>query len=232
MSPRVFKLGLALFCVMSGLFGAKLYMLGAKGPRASWFGSGGETVAPPTRSPAADAHASSGNAARPASEDTAAREAKEAESAAHADPPMSEAEKALVAAIKLELKTRGYSVGDSPAALDLQARAAIIAFEADHSLRLTGEASEPLLHQLLLGSSGSDLKSGRPAARAEEVIRNVQVALRRVGHGDVAIDGQMTAQTAEAIRAFERDQGMKVTGRVSGDLVARLQHVARDRTAR
>lgn len=225
MSPRVFKLGLALFFVMSGLFGAKLYMLGAKSPRASWYGSG-DTAA------VAASGRTSGTAATAAREDAAARQAAADESAAHVDPPMSDGEKALAAAIKLELKSRGYGVGDSPAELDLQARAAILAFEADHDLRLTGEATEPLLHHLLLGSSRHETKAGAvPAPRAEEVIRTVQVGLRRAGHQEVTVDGRMTAQTAEAIRAFERSHGLKVTGRVSGDLVARLQHVARDRAA-
>ncbi len=238
MSPRVFKFGLALFLVMSGLFGAKLFMLGAKGPRASWFtgGSGGETAALPAETPQSKKSSAPIPAAQPSGPPAHAaasdRAAQDAESAAHAAPPLSESDKDLVAAIKLELKSRGYGVGDSPADLDLQARAAIIAFEADQNLRLTGEASEPLLHRLLLGGSGHEAPGGGPPApRAAEVIRSVQASLRRSGHAQVAVDGRMSPETAEAIRTFERSQGMKITGRVSGDLVAKLRHVARDGTA-
>jgi hypothetical protein len=235
MSPRVFKLGLALFLVMSGLFGAKLSMLGAKGSRTSWFSgpSGGETAALPETEPGSASAAGRSRSDEPVPPRASAEiAALEAESLAHSAPPLSESDKALVAAIKLELKSRGYGVGESPAELDLQARAAIIAFEADHHLRLTGEASEPLLHRLLLGGTGNEAQASvPPAPRAEKVIRSVQAALRRAGHPQLGVDGRMSPETTEAIRAFERSQGMKATGRVSGELVAKLRPVARDMAA-
>lgn len=235
MSPRIFKLGLALFLVMSGLFGAKLSMLGTKGPRSSWFT--GETAAtapaPTTSQPAVSPlppRDTTAKAPAPASARDVA--SSEAESAAHGAPLLSESDKALVAAIRLELKSRGYNVGHAGTVLDLQTRAAILAFEADNDLRLTGEASQPLLHRLLLGATSGEAHGGSlPAPRAEEVIRDVQASLKRAGHPDLPVDGRMSTQTVDAIRAFERSHGMKVTGRVSGDLVARLQHVARDGTA-
>lgn len=233
MSPRGFKLGLALFVTMSGLFAAKLSMVGPGGLRAPWrsldttasLGPGRPGQAAPTASAAPRSDVKP--AAAPASDDVDV--AKAAESAAHTAPPLAESDRALVSAIRLELKTRGYAVGSSSGGLDLEARAAIIAFEADNDMRLTGEASQTLLHRLLLGATGAEANIGSPPApRAEEVIHSVQASLKRAGHPDLKTDGQMTQETIETVRAFERSHNMKVTGRVSGELVAKLRLVARD----
>lgn len=236
MSPRGFKIGLALFLVMSGLFGAKLSMIAPNGSRSSWrslestasLGPGRPAAAAPAPVKRDKASRSPGVPQDGAADDDVGA-AKEAESAAHTAPPLSEADKSLVAAIKLELKTRGYAVDPGKDGLDLPARAAIIAFEADNDMRLTGEASQGLLHRLLLGASDTDPNNGLPPApRAEEVIRSVQASLKRAGHPDLKSDGQMSRETVETIRAFERAHSMKVTGRISSELVAQLQHVARD----
>lgn len=232
MSPRGFKLGLALFVAMSGLFAAKLSMTGPGGLRTPWRSldttaslGHGSTRGPALAAPAPRSETKS--SAAPAPEE--AELAKAAESAAHTAPPLSETDKALVSAIRLELKTRGYAAGSSSGGLDLETRAAIIAFEADNDMRLTAEASQTLLHRLLLGATGAEANSGSPPApRAEEVIRTLQADLKRAGHPDLKTDGQMSRETVETIRAFERSHNMKVTGRVSGELVAQLRLVAKD----
>jgi hypothetical protein len=227
MSPRVFKLGLALFLVMSALFGAKLSMLGAKGGRVSWSMPSFAAATPPAKAIQVAVHAP----AKPRAPDKQEARVAEAESAAHTAPLLSESDAALVGAIKRELVSRGYEAGAAPATLDLQARAAIIAFEADNDLRLTGEASQPLLHRLLLGASASEARGDAlPGPRAEEVIRSIQAELKRAGNPELTVDGRMSDHTVAAIRAFERDHNLKVTGRVSGALVAKLQPVARDGT--
>lgn len=235
MSPRGFKLGLALFLAMSGLFAAKLAIpapgsLGA-GIAASWQ-KAKEAVAtapagPPAPSQQASAPTSHPEAAAPRAVPDEAAAVKAAESAAHVAPPLSESDASLVSAIKLELKSRGYDIGTA-SALDLQARAGIMAFESDNDMRLTGEASQALLHRLLLGATGAEANSSSPPApRAEDVIRAVQTSLKDAGHPDQKVDGQLTRETVETIRTFERARNLKVSGRISGELVAELQRVAR-----
>ena len=231
MSPRGFKLGLALFLAMSGLFAAKLSMLGPGGFRAPWpasLSASPSTVAqakPASPAVVTPVEHKTSSAAPPPDEKAAVT----AETAAHVAPPLAESDAALVSAIKLELKTRGYAIGSAASGLDLDARAGILAYEADNDMRLTGEASQPLLHRLLLGDTGTLPNSGSPPApRAEEVIRTVQASLKRAGHPDTKTDGQMSRETVETIRAFERTHNLKVTGRISGELVAQLRLVARD----
>lgn len=232
MSPRGFKLGLAVFLLMSGLFGAKLATVGSGSFAASWRNLIAQLPSGPSSSQGAAAPTPAHTPVPvPAKTDETAA-VLEVESAAHRAPPVSETDKALVTAIKVELKSRGYHLADDTPALDLQSRAAIIAFEADNDLRLTGEASQALLHRLLLGAMSNQANgSSPPAPRAEEIIRTVQGALKGSGHPDLKVDGRMSTETVDTIRTFERAHGMKVTGRISGELVSRLKPVARDAAA-
>lgn len=232
MSPRGFKIGLALFLAMSGLFIAKVAMPagGLLAPLAALWSNAKSSVGRTTAAistPAASEKTAATSAAVPLPSDDVAA-AKAAESAAHTAAPLSESDHSLVAAINLELRTRGYDPGASEP-LGLQARAAIMAYEADNDMRLTAEPTQALLHRLLLGATTAEAHGGSPPTpRAEEVIRAVQTALQRVGHPDQKIDGALTRETVEAIRSFERAHNLKVTGRISGELVAAMQRVARD----
>lgn len=229
MSPRSFRLGLLVFLAMSGALAAKLSMGGVPEKPVSWYAD-----------PNAGSHAGGQTAAKDAKPklkilNAQAKQAQVLETAAHVAPPAAEADADLIAAVKLELKTRGYAVtADTvrPAGLDLKTRAAILAFEADNKMRLTAEASQQLLHHLLLGASqhqaGADTP---PSERAREVIRHVQSSLRQTGKRQVGSDGAVNRDMREAIEAFERAHGMEVTGRISGRLVERLERMAGQRTA-
>ena len=224
MSPRSFRLCLLVFLAMSGALAAKLSIGGAPEKPVSWYAD--PTTAQQTAAKDAAPKLKILNAP--------AKEAQAAETAAHLAPPAAEADADLVAAIRLELKTRGYAVSTSggSAGLDLKSRAAILAFEADNGMRLTAEASQQLLHHLLLGASQHEASADAPpSARARDVIRKVQQSLQQAGGSAVSADGTLNSATRDAIRAFESANGMKETGRVSGRLVERLERVARQQTA-
>jgi localization factor PodJL len=54
----------------------------------------------------------------------------------------------------------------------------------------------------------------------------VQRFLAKLGYKPGTATGKMTAETAHAIRAFEADQALPESGRVSGPLIARLGRLA------
>ena len=115
--------------------------------------------------------------------------------------------------------------------MGLATRAGIMAFEHDHGLALTGEASEELLKRILLGASaGIELCGHRDEARsspqAEQVIRTVQQRLAALGYLVGRIDGRLGEDTVKAIRDFEMDKGLVPKGRISAELVARLSEAA------
>jgi len=135
----------------------------------------------------------------------------------------------LVRTVQRELRGRGYEPGTTDGVSGLITRAAILGYEFEHNLPLTAEPSEALLRRIL---SGETLAAAGPSSsrsrspEAEQVIRTVQQSLSRVGYKIAKIDGRLGDDTARAIHDFEVDQGMPQTGRISGQLVARLARLA------
>jgi peptidoglycan hydrolase-like protein with peptidoglycan-binding domain len=55
-----------------------------------------------------------------------------------------------------------------------------------------------------------------------EAYKVVQLALNRIGYGPLPVDGSVGVETQDAIRRFELDNGMPITGQANDALVARL----------
>jgi peptidoglycan hydrolase-like protein with peptidoglycan-binding domain len=148
-------------------------------------------------------------------------------SAASPDIPTASAD--VTRAVQRELRIRGYETGAADGVEGLVTRAAVMAFEYDHGLPLTGRPTQQLLKYILLGSSGANAKrhpTRAKTAEAAEVIRSVQSSLARLGYSPGPANGRLTGATARAIHEFEVDQALPESGRVSGPLVSRLQRLA------
>ena len=134
-------------------------------------------------------------------------------------------------AVQRELQIRGYETGARDGVAGLMTRGAILAFEYDHGLPVTAQPSQELLKSILLGD-GRKPSAKRPAgaesAQAQDVIRSVQRSLARLGYRPGPVNGRLTADTARAIRAFEIDQSLPESGRVSGPLISRLARLSSD----
>jgi peptidoglycan hydrolase-like protein with peptidoglycan-binding domain len=135
-----------------------------------------------------------------------------------------------VRALQRELTERGYDPGPADGNIGLLTHAAIMAYEHDEGLMLTGEPSERLLRRMILGTSLDDgvprAGSGRDRDTAERLIKGVQKALAGLKYAPGQTDGVLTEETARAIREFEMDQGLVPSGRVSGRLIIRLARVS------
>lgn len=145
------------------------------------------------------------------------------------DPaPKSGDETEVTRAIQRELQIRGYATGAQDGVVGTMTRAAIMAFEHDHGMPLTARPSDDLLKAIVLGSDGKPTRGVAKAetGEAQDVIRNVQRSLAKLGYKPGTATGKMTAETARAIRAFEADQALPESGRVSGPLIARLGRLA------
>ena len=104
-----------------------------------------------------------------------------------------------------------------------QTKAAISAFEKKIGLIPTGQPSERLLSQIRKGGPRAHLADpistgsiDDPAERAR--IKRVQEALNEIGYGPIETDGRGGGKTANAIRRFELDNGLPMTG-AAGDAV-------------
>ena len=136
-----------------------------------------------------------------------------------------------IRAIQRELKLRGYGPVGGDGVIGLTTRAAIMAFEHDQGMALSGEASDRLLKRILLGAADPASADSSGAGRvrsghAEQVMRSVQQWLAALGYQPGRIDGRPSEETVKAIRDFEMDKGLVPRGRVSAELVARLGEVA------
>jgi peptidoglycan hydrolase-like protein with peptidoglycan-binding domain len=130
-----------------------------------------------------------------------------------------------IRAIQRELRQRGYGALASDGSLRPATRAAIMAYEFDNRLPLTGQASEALLRLLVFGGTPNadpTLAGKVRTAEAQELVRVVQQRLAALGYQPGPADGQLQEATISAIREFELDKGLVPKGRVSADVLAQL----------
>jgi len=149
--------------------------------------------------------------------------------------PSKAADADTVRAIQRELQQRGLGPVASDGIMHPTTRAAIMSYEHDHRLPLTGEATEALLKHLLLGAPAAPAPAAPGEGRsmhAEALIREVQRMLTAGGYRPGPVDGRIGSETTAAIRAFEQDQGLAPKGRVSAEVVAKLlSRATRQRSA-
>ncbi|HKZ95745.1 MAG TPA: peptidoglycan-binding domain-containing protein [Hyphomicrobiaceae bacterium] len=204
MSPRWIRSGLAVFFMLCGAFGVNLLL---RQPSSLSTGS----------VPSATGRLQAGT-----------RDGRSAFDPGSTETSVDTVE--LTRAIQRELRAKGHETGPADGTAGLVTRAAIMAYEADHGLPVTGEPTQALLQHIVLGSANDGLAAARPASapgpEAEHVIRTVQRSLRDLGFTSGAVDGRLGEETARAIRKFEVQQRMPESGRISGQLVARLGRLA------
>jgi peptidoglycan hydrolase-like protein with peptidoglycan-binding domain len=137
-----------------------------------------------------------------------------------------------IAAIQRELSARGYGPLAPDGVMGLGTRTAIIAFEHDHGMPLSGEASEALLRRILLeGSGGPAARANAGSGEPEQTIRTVQKGLAALGYPIGHVDGRLGEDTVKAIRDFELDRGLVPKGRISAELVTQLGEATAARPA-
>ena len=140
----------------------------------------------------------------------------------------SETSPRLVRAVQRELKLRGYDPGTVNGNPGVLTYGAILAYEVDQKIPLTGRADNKLLQHILLGAvpvlPGRSVQKA-PSARAGALIRAVQKILAEQGYAPGKIDGKLSESTRLAISEFERDRELPVSGRISGKLVREIMRI-------
>jgi hypothetical protein len=127
----------------------------------------------------------------------------------------------LHAALKRELFRRGYS--DQLQNQSNGLKLAVLAYEFDNGLPLTGEPNEALLKRILF-----DMNQGPRGAFADRAELNptlvieAQKMLLGLGFFRGAFSGRMDVWTADAIKDFERHRGLPQTGRLSDETLLEL----------
>ena len=139
----------------------------------------------------------------------------------------------LVRSLQRALGARGFEPGEADGVMGLMTRAAIMAYESDSGLALTGAPSEDLLRRLQgVTPSPVPARRGPPAVKTLEaatLVRDVCQWLAALGYPVAKNETSMSVALVRAIRDYEASQKMPETGRISAPLVARLARAAQGR---
>ena len=133
-----------------------------------------------------------------------------------------------IADLQRELQRRGFF--DDPPSGMMGPKTATAIRDAELALGLpeTGEPSDALIGALRRGEFRADPKQVRslpPAAAGDPRTRTAQHALARLGYGPIRLDGRPGEETRSAIKRFERDRSLPVTGEVGDRLLRELAAV-------
>ena len=132
--------------------------------------------------------------------------------------PMPGVDSSAIVEIQTRLRDRGYNVPSINGTLDASTTAAIRAFQGDAGLPVNGQATAALQDQLRIGSSTG---TSRSLTRLQVV--SLQSALTDRGYNTGPADGVVGPRVRGAIRTYQADAGLPVTGEATHSLIANLE---------
>jgi sporulation protein YlmC with PRC-barrel domain len=121
-----------------------------------------------------------------------------------------------VLASQQRLRDLGYYSGPIDAVIGPNMEAALRAYQRDQQLAVTGVLDPPTIRVLLGDASTTTALAKTPDVRA------AQRQLKERGYYGGPVDGVMGLATERALRAYQRDRGLKVTGRLDSPTVRSL----------
>lgn len=126
-----------------------------------------------------------------------------------------------VAAAQQRLKDRNYYSGTVDGVIGPNTAAALRAFQRDQRLSVTGKLDSQTVRALMNETGTAVTRApSRPASAMD--IRSAQRELKERGYYSGPVDGVIGAATENALRAYQRDRGLKVTGRLDSSTVRSL----------
>jgi len=142
--------------------------------------------------------------------------------------PQAPPRREVVRAIQRELSHRDYPVDRRDGNVDISTRLAILLYEYDGGLTLTGRPSEVLLEQILFGPfHGAGAEA--PATRFEtdpELVARVQRVLSRLGFANLEATGELGPDTRSALREFAHFRDLRPDGRLTPRLLLELADIS------
>lgn len=145
-----------------------------------------------------------------------------------AAPTAAEQPSDLVMAIQRELSGAGQYSGVRDGRPSRGLTAAIADYETKQGLAVSGEATDALLKRLILGqsltaSTGHPAGEIIPGSAADGLLRWVIERLNTLGYDAGKSQGRPEAKLATAVRAFEAAERLAPSGRITEQLVRRLE---------
>ncbi|AGA34987.1 Peptidoglycan-binding domain 1 [Thioalkalivibrio nitratireducens DSM 14787] len=130
--------------------------------------------------------------------------------------------------LQRELNRLGYGAGPEDGLMGARTREAIEAYQREHDLLVDGRASGALLSHVRATAQARTPAAPVPLppgfVPVSQLVADIQEALRSLGYDAPAPSGRLTEATRDAIRAYEADRGLLVSGEPSAEL---LEHMRR-----
>ncbi|GHU37445.1 hypothetical protein AGMMS50256_35400 [Betaproteobacteria bacterium] len=133
-------------------------------------------------------------------------------------------------AIQQALVDRGYDPGPLDGQTGPKTREALRQFQIDKSLRITGTADAATREALGFCEEHAPAPAPASATHPPTISPQVQEAQRLLterGYAPGAVDGLMGNKTREALRRFQGDNGLPVSGRVDEPTLGALRAAAK-----
>lgn len=131
---------------------------------------------------------------------------------------------AYIRGIQEELAGHGYAPGPADGLMGARTRAAIEQYQRDAGLPETGAATKEILDHLLFTLPKINAASGQQNVGSSLTL-SVQEQLIERGYGVGRVDGVAGPETIQAVRQFQKDAGLPVTGVIDGLLLDELRTV-------
>jgi peptidoglycan hydrolase-like protein with peptidoglycan-binding domain len=130
-----------------------------------------------------------------------------------------------VEAVQRELAASGLYTGPIGGVSGRRTQIAILAYQRMNRLDETGAASADLIDHIQLTrqfAEAADTTASLTPGISGDSVRSVQLRLEELGYDPGAIDGELGDQTKIAIRRFQADRRMTISGAVSEELIIEL----------
>ncbi len=136
---------------------------------------------------------------------------------------------AYMTSIQEELAAHGYRAGPVDGVMGPQTRAAIRDYQRDAGLPVTGIATKELLEHLKFAQPKVFASSSSAGAYIDpSLVRDVQIELAERGYYHGELDGIAGKGTRQAVRDFQTDAGLVVTGTINDQLLIELREGSPD----
>jgi peptidoglycan hydrolase-like protein with peptidoglycan-binding domain len=136
---------------------------------------------------------------------------------------------AYIVGIQEELALHGYRAGPADGVMGPQTQAAIRAYQRDAGLPVTGVATKELLDHLKFAQPKVFASMSSPTSGLDPaLVRDAQLELAERGYYHGELDGIDGKATRKAVRDFQADAGLEVTGTVDQELVDELRNAPSD----
>jgi len=133
--------------------------------------------------------------------------------------------RAYVIGLQEELQAHGYEPGPTDGILGSRTKRAIRQYQKDAGLLVNGVASKELLDHMKFVLPKVYAQKSAPAVVSRQLVIEVQTGLAKRGYYAGAIDGLIGPETRKAVRRFQADAKLPVTGSVDRRLAGELKSV-------